>query len=205
MAQDNQSPTLEQLRRIDRGEHKPLSLNPERTVLLIVDMQRYFVRPDYPFAQTFEKLYPGVSTEYFERIGTIVVPNCQRLQAAFRSTNAAVMYTAFGSHRADGSDLPGWARKDNEEFAVELETGGSRPARVVERLKECRLPVVIAVTSRRLLQRFERVPTQGLRLVLAEDLAHPRRGRTETFRSSWARSAVQGGSGVPNEAKRTKL
>ena len=86
---------------------------PMHYAAIIADEQRYFVRPDYPFTQNFEKLYPGISSEYFKRMSKFVVPNCQRLQAAFRSANAAVMYTAFGSHREDGSDFPGWARKDN--------------------------------------------------------------------------------------------
>ena len=65
LAQETQSLTLDQLRKID-AEDKPLRLDPEKTVLLIVDMQRYFVRPDYPFAQSLEKLYPGISKDYFE-------------------------------------------------------------------------------------------------------------------------------------------
>jgi len=76
-------------------------------------MQRYFVRPDYPFGKAVEKLEPGCSSYYFQRVKEVVVPNCQRLQKCFRAVGANIIYTLFGSLRADGSDMAGWARADN--------------------------------------------------------------------------------------------
>ena len=38
----------------------PIELDPARTALIIVDMQRYFTQPSFPFTDLFEKLSPGV-------------------------------------------------------------------------------------------------------------------------------------------------
>jgi nicotinamidase-related amidase len=93
--------------------HDPLTLVPEKTILAIIDMQRYFVSPDYPLARTLEKLQPGCSSRYFQRVNEVVIPNCQKLQKCFRSTGANIAYTLFGSLRADGRGMPKWARADN--------------------------------------------------------------------------------------------
>ena len=94
--------------------HEPITLLPAKTVLAIIDMQRYFVHRDYPFARTWESLDPGCSAYYFSRVGDLVVPNCQKLQDCFRSTESNIVYTAFGSLRQDGMDMPRWAREDND-------------------------------------------------------------------------------------------
>ncbi|MCL4852829.1 MAG: cysteine hydrolase [Bryobacteraceae bacterium] len=93
--------------------HDPLKLLPEKTVLAVIDMQRYFVSPNYPFAKTLEKLDPGCTTYYFKRVSEVVIPNCRRLQKCFRSFGTNIVYTLFGSLRADGNDMPRWARQDN--------------------------------------------------------------------------------------------
>ncbi|MDQ3665225.1 MAG: isochorismatase family protein [Acidobacteriota bacterium] len=77
-------------------------------------MQRYFARPDYPFAQTFEKLVPGSTAGYFERVKSTVLPNIQRLQEAFRSRGLPIIYCGAGSYLEDGRDLPEWLRDFNQ-------------------------------------------------------------------------------------------
>jgi len=49
-------------------DQAPLNIDPTKSALLIVDVQRYFARPDYPFGQTFERLVPGATAGYFERV-----------------------------------------------------------------------------------------------------------------------------------------
>jgi hypothetical protein len=51
----------------------------------------------------------------------IVVPNCQRLQKEFRPARGMIVFTAFGSLRDDGLDMPQWAREDN---ALSRRVGG---------------------------------------------------------------------------------
>jgi nicotinamidase-related amidase len=111
---DSRTPfeALYENRTLEAG-HEPLTLVPEKTVLAIIDMQRYFVNPDYPLAKTLEKLQPGCSSSYFQRVNEGVIPNCQKLQKCFRSADSYIAYTLFGSIRADGKDMPKWARADN--------------------------------------------------------------------------------------------
>ena len=90
---------------IRRKDQAPISLS-RATALLAIDMQRYFVRPEYQFGQIFEKLLPGAMAGYFERVRVSVVPNIKRLQAHFRSHRLPIFYTACGSWTEDGRDLP---------------------------------------------------------------------------------------------------
>jgi len=89
-------------------DQAPITIDPLKSALLIVDVQRYFARPDYPFGQTFEKLLPGSTTGYFERVKSTVLPNIQRLQEAFRSRGLPVIFCGAGSYTEDGRDLPQW-------------------------------------------------------------------------------------------------
>jgi isochorismate hydrolase len=50
----------------------PLTLEPAKSALLIIDTQRYFARPDYPFGQVFDKLAPGAADGYYQRVRATV-------------------------------------------------------------------------------------------------------------------------------------
>ena len=89
-------------------DQAPLSFEVEKSALLIVDVQRYFARPDHPFGQTFEKLQPGATAGYFERVESIVLPNIKRLQETFRARRLPVIFCGAGSYTEDGADLPQW-------------------------------------------------------------------------------------------------
>src|SRR5262245_55655031 len=93
---------------IRRREQRPTALDPRKTALLIIYVQRYFVRPQYPFAQVLEKIAPGATAGYFERVNASVVPNINRLQSYFRAHRLPIFYTAAGSWCEDGRDLPPW-------------------------------------------------------------------------------------------------
>lgn len=88
----------------------PLPIDPQHSVLLVVDMQRLFVRREYPFGQACETLMPRITDGYFERVQQSVVPNIQRLQAACREQQVPIFYTAIGCYLPDGRDLPGWLK-----------------------------------------------------------------------------------------------
>src|SRR5687767_1435331 len=75
----------------------PLSLTAERTALLVIDVQRYFVRPELSFGQVFERLRPGVTAGYFRRVRESVLPNIRRLQEGFRAVGVPIFYTATGT------------------------------------------------------------------------------------------------------------
>ena len=87
---------------------QPLAVDPGRTALLVIDVQRYFVHPQYPFARALESIAPGVVAGYFDRVQSRVLPNVRQLQEAFRAIGAPIFYTATGTAFGDGRDLPGW-------------------------------------------------------------------------------------------------
>jgi nicotinamidase-related amidase len=98
---------------LDIIRHKnaqPLVIDPARAALLVIDVQRYFVHPGYPFSQVLDSLASGVTAGYFARVKSAVLPNIQRLQQAFRAVNGPIFYTATGTALGDGRDLPGWLR-----------------------------------------------------------------------------------------------
>lgn len=95
-------------------DQAPINIDPQKSALLIVDVQRYFARPDYPFAQTFEKLVPGSTAGYFARVKSTVLPNIRRLQEAFRSRGLPIIFCIAGSYTEDGRDLPQWLSDFNQ-------------------------------------------------------------------------------------------
>ena len=99
---------MQELSRIK--EQAPIALDQERTALLVVDVQRFFAKPDSPFAQVFEKLVPGATGGYFGRVESTVLPNIRRLQECFRARNLPVIFCSFGSFLVDGQDLPQWLK-----------------------------------------------------------------------------------------------
>ena len=95
-------------------DQAPLPLDTARSALIVVDVQRYFARPEYPFAQVIEKVMPGATSGYFERVKSTVLGNIQRLQAAFRSRGLPIIYLGVGRCLDDGRDLPAWMRDFDE-------------------------------------------------------------------------------------------
>lgn len=96
-----------------RGAGPSDGLSAERTALLVIDMQPYFVRAESPFAQFMRRINPAALSAYGERVEKLVIPNVQRLQRAFRAAGAELAYTELGCHRPDRRDLAGWARRHN--------------------------------------------------------------------------------------------
>jgi nicotinamidase-related amidase len=92
----------------------PIEPDPRHTALIVVDMQRYFTQPSYPFTQVFENLSPSVSTGYLKRVREIVVPAIQKLLGVFRDLGAPVVFTALGTEAGDGRELPCWVRALDE-------------------------------------------------------------------------------------------
>jgi nicotinamidase-related amidase len=92
----------------------PLELDPARTALIIVDMQRYFTQPSFPFTDLFEKMSPGVCSGYLRRVRETVIPRIRLLLDHFRKTASLIVFTAVGTETQDGTDLAGWARALDE-------------------------------------------------------------------------------------------
>jgi len=90
---------------IRQKDQVPITIDSRKTALLVIDMQRYFFSPAYPLMQTFEKLEPGVTGPYCERVNATVIPNIKRLQNCFRAQHLPIIYTAIGTCTTDGRDL----------------------------------------------------------------------------------------------------
>lgn len=88
----------------------PVTLDRDGMALLVIDMQRDFVHPEHEFAQVLERLAPGVTDGYFQRVRSVVVPNVQRLLAAFRGCDVPIFFTGTGTQVSGGGDLSCWLR-----------------------------------------------------------------------------------------------
>ncbi len=134
---------VQQLLRIK--DQAPVVVDAEKSALVVVDVQRFFARPEYPFAQAFEKMVPGVTADYFRRVNATVLPNIQHLLACFRARKLPIIYFAVGCHSPDGRDLPGWMREFDEVDDAQ------RPARLpgdpIYRIDSERSSSVVCVTG----------------------------------------------------------
>jgi nicotinamidase-related amidase len=84
---------------------RPLTLDPRRTALLIIDMQEYFLNPASPFSRACESVVPGVLGHFQERGRGVVEPSLRRLLDFFRAGGLRVVYTTVASELPDGGDL----------------------------------------------------------------------------------------------------
>ncbi len=50
------------------GESSATPIDSQNSALIVVDMQRYFTHPSFPFADVFNKLSPGLTTGYLNRV-----------------------------------------------------------------------------------------------------------------------------------------
>lgn len=82
------------------ADQAPIAIAPDRTALLVIDVQRYFVRPEASFGQVFERLVPGVTAGYFERVRDMVLPNIRRLQEGFRARGMPITTLSDAMHRS---------------------------------------------------------------------------------------------------------
>ncbi len=99
-------------------DQAPVQFEVDHAALLVIDMQRYFVSPDYPFGRTIEKLVSGAGAGYFQRVTDVVVPNIKQLLTAFRSRSRPIFFTGTGTYY-DGSELPAWL-KDFDSLGMAL-------------------------------------------------------------------------------------
>lgn len=111
---------------IRQREQAPIALEAERTALVVVDVQRFFTRPDADLARVFHTLSPGALDGYFQRVSSTVLPNIKELQNCFRSLRQPVIHCVFGSCTQDGQDLPCWL-KDFDALSLHLLGRRSNP------------------------------------------------------------------------------
>lgn len=83
-------------------------LAPEKTALILVDLQYGDAHPDYGYVGGCRRLGGKVAHDldyYIDRLENYVVPNSKRLLEAFRKLNAKVIHLQWGYRSPDSSDL----------------------------------------------------------------------------------------------------
>ncbi|MFZ3284357.1 isochorismatase family cysteine hydrolase [Pseudomonas sp.] len=109
----------------------------DHTALLLVDMQRAWLEPQ------FDAHLSGPDAEYFlSRTRTQVVPNQQRLLSAFREAGQNVLHTIIESLTADGRDRS----LDHKLSDMHLPKGSSQ-AQIIAELTPLENEIVLSKTS----------------------------------------------------------
>lgn len=86
----------------DRGA---IAIEPERTALLVVDLQRVFVTRPAPENPTAEQLLHLERWKpFYDAIEQVVVPNNRRILKAFREKRMDVLFAKIQCHKKDGRD-----------------------------------------------------------------------------------------------------
>ena len=80
--------------------------DPERSALVIIDMQYATGHPTGALAQKMKAEGNSVADWRFERIETLVIPNNQRLIKVMRAAGGKIIYITIGAALADCSDAP---------------------------------------------------------------------------------------------------
>ena len=114
---------------------------PEKTALLIIDMQYLDAHPDYGLCKVAKE--KGLEEEfkyYIDRLG-IIVPNIQKLLNFFRANNLEVIHTRIASLHKDGRDRSLLHKMANINAPL-----GSKDAEILEELKPLPDEIVINKT-----------------------------------------------------------
>jgi ureidoacrylate peracid hydrolase len=84
---------------------REVALRPEQSALLIIDVQNFSAHPE---GGEFGHLSPAERQTqegyYFGQLESLVVPNIQRLQQAFRGAGMEILYAVIESLTKDGRD-----------------------------------------------------------------------------------------------------
>ena len=80
-------------------------MDPDKTVLLIVDMQRFCASPDYGVGAYLGGADNPLGRYYFDRLYSAVIPNNQRLLAFARENGIKVAFLTIGPETLAGHEL----------------------------------------------------------------------------------------------------
>lgn len=83
----------------------PFRLEPSKTALVIVDVQRHAADPDVAVCAMLKDRYPAIAEYYIDRLQGTTIPAIQRLLDFFRANELRVLYLCVGPWFEDGSDL----------------------------------------------------------------------------------------------------
>lgn len=123
-----------------------------RTGLIIVDMQNYYLLPESSFSRYFEFLYPGSLDYIRERANNTVIPNIARIKKEFAKRDLPVIYLRLCGEHPDRLDLHRFFQKSYEEgllrgYADVYPLKTDNMSDVIERLKPSKNDIVITKTT----------------------------------------------------------
>lgn len=81
------------------------TLDPERTALVIVDLQNITTNPGGSGLKYLSTYYPEAAEGYLARLQSFLLPNVKRLLAHFREQSLRIIYVTVGSQVPDGTDF----------------------------------------------------------------------------------------------------
>jgi len=84
-------------------------IDPARSVLLVLDMQRAYVDPVQGVGKLLKLHYPDIYQYFYRRLEKAVLPNILKLRDFFRQHRLEVFYTRIGLQLPDGEDLAAWS------------------------------------------------------------------------------------------------
>lgn len=128
------------------------ALDPQRTALLVIDMQYGSVDPEAGVGPYLREHHPAVAEYYYGRVGALVIPNIQRLLRFFRESGRPVIYLTIGFALPDRTDGLGLLRQIDDDLKAQMAAGplvrrGSRANTVIEPLAPREGELVINKTS----------------------------------------------------------
>lgn len=107
---------------------------PERTTLLVLDMNYVCAHPDYGIGAKWGRI--GLDpTFYYDRIESTVIPNIQRLLEVFRENGLKVVYTRMGTEKRDLSDLTSTWRKAYRRISYDKALPGTKEWEIREEIR----------------------------------------------------------------------
>jgi len=89
-------------------------LKPERTALLIIDMQQYFCDKERGISAILAQKSPEMARTFLETVHHQVIPNIQQILRHFREHKLRTIHITVGPFLEDGSDLMARRRQRDE-------------------------------------------------------------------------------------------
>lgn len=111
----------------------PIAIRRSDTALVVVDMQYASGSRHLGLGAHLAREGTLEEAAYrFDRLDNVVIPNTQKLLAAWRAAKAPVIYVKLGARKSDYSDAPGYLR---HLFAICNNHEGTRENEIVDELK----------------------------------------------------------------------
>lgn len=127
----------------DMGE---IVIDPEKTVLLVIDMQKVFLKRPINESPTEKELLNAKRWEpFYEKIEKVVVPNNKRILDKFREKGIEVAFAMIQCHKDSGSDRS--LVQKSTGFNELLLPKGSENAKILEELSPIGDELVITKTT----------------------------------------------------------